>query len=99
MHLIQKTSIDLLKYPLITEKTIQLFEKRQYSFIVVPQANKTSIKIAIETLFDVKVISVNTSLQSIKKRRRGKFIVKKPQYKRAIVRLMSKDVISFFEDG
>ena len=95
----QKTSIDLLKYPLITEKTIQLFQKKQYSFVVDPQANKTSIKIAIESLFDVKVISVNTSLQAIKKRRRqGKLIVKKPKYKRAIVRLISKDSISFFEE-
>jgi large subunit ribosomal protein L23 len=94
----QKASIDLVKYPLLTEKTIKLIEQNQYSFAVDAQATKTSVKVAIEKLFDVKVISVNTSLQAIKKRRVGKFIGKKAQYKRAIVTLAPEDSITLFED-
>jgi large subunit ribosomal protein L23 len=94
----QKASIDLVKYPLLTEKTIKLIEQNQYSFAVDANANKTSVKIAIEKLFDVKVISVNTSLQAVKKRRVGKFIGKKSQYKRAIVTLAPENSITLFED-
>jgi large subunit ribosomal protein L23 len=92
----QKASIDLVKYPLLTEKTIKLIEQNQYSFAV--DATKTSVKSAIEKLFDVKVISVNTSLQAIKKRRVGRFIGKKSQYKRAIVTLAPENSITLFED-
>jgi large subunit ribosomal protein L23 len=94
----QKASIDLVKYPLLTEKTIKLIEQNQYSFVVDAHATKTSVKVAIEKLFDVKVISVNTSLQALKKRRVGKFIGKKTQYKRAIVTLAPENSITLFED-
>ena len=94
----QKASIDLVKYPLLTEKTIKLIEQNQYSFAVDTKATKTSIKTAIEKLFDVKVVSVNTSLQAVKKRRVGKFIGKKSQYKRAIVTLAPENSITLFED-
>ena len=94
----QKASIDLVKYPLLTEKTIKLIEQNQYSFAVATYATKTSVKTAIEQLFDVKVISVNTSLQAVKKRRGGKFIGKKSEYKRAIVTLAPEDSITLFED-
>ena len=49
----QKASIDLVKYPLLTEKTIKLIEQNQYSFAVSSNATKTSVKVAIEQLFDV----------------------------------------------
>jgi large subunit ribosomal protein L23 len=94
----QKASIDLVKYPLLTEKTIKLIEQNQYSFAVDANATKTSVKSAIEKLFDVKVIPVNTSLQAIKKRRVGRFIGKKSQYKRAIVTLAPENSITLFED-
>jgi|TARA_B100000482_G_C12330430_1_gene188608 large subunit ribosomal protein L23 len=94
----QKASIDLVKYPLLTEKTIKLIEQNQYSFAVSSNATKTSVKVAIEQLFDVKVVSVNTSLQALKKRRVGKFIGKKTQYKRAIVTLAPENSITLFED-
>ena len=94
----QKTSIDLVKYPLLTEKTIKLIEQNQYSFAVDAKATKTAVKAAIEKLFDVKVVSVNTSLQAVKKRRVGKFIGKKIQYKRAIVTLAPENSITLFED-
>jgi len=94
----QKALIDIIKYPLLTEKTIKLIEQNQYSFAVDAKATKPSLKMAIEQLFDVKVISVNTSLQALKKRRVGRFIGRKSQYKRAIVTLAPEDSITLFED-
>ena len=94
----QKASIDLIKYPLLTEKTIKLIEQNQYSFAVDAKATKPSVKAAVEKLFDVKVVSVNTSLQATKKRRVGKYIGRKSQYKRAIVTLAPENSITLFED-
>jgi large subunit ribosomal protein L23 len=98
MVLEQKSVISLVKYPILTEKTIRLIEQNQYSFAVERKATKTLIKDAIEKLFDVKVISVNTSLQSLKKRRVGKYIGKKARYKRAIVTLAPENSIVLFEE-
>jgi len=95
----QKNLLGIVKYPLLTEKTIKLIEQNQYSFAVEKAANKKLIKSAVEQLFDVKVISVNTSLLPIRKRRVGKFIGKKARYKRAIVKLASEDSITLFEDN
>ena len=58
----QRDILSLVKYPILTEKTIRLIEQNQYSFAIDPKANKVDLKQAIEQLFDVKVISVNTSL-------------------------------------
>ena len=95
----QKNLLGIVKYPLLTEKTIRLIEQNQYSFAVTVTADKTLIKDAVEQLFDVKVISVNTSLLPLRKRRVGKFIGKKARYKRAIVKLASEDSITLFEDN
>ena len=92
-----KSFIDLIKYPILTEKTIRLLEQNQYSFAVDKRADKVSIKTAVEKLFDVKVIAVNTSCQPAKKRRVGKFIGKKAQRKRAVVTLAPENSITFFE--
>jgi large subunit ribosomal protein L23 len=90
--------LGIVKYPILTEKTINLMEQNQYSFAVDPLADKDAVKYAIEGLFDVQVISVNTSFLSLKKRRVGKFIGKRTQYKRAIVKLAVGDSISLFEE-
>jgi large subunit ribosomal protein L23 len=94
----QRDLLDIVKYPIFTEKTIRLIEQNQYSFAVDSKADKTAVKSAIEQLFDVTVISVNTSLLPLKKRRVGKFIGKKARHKRAIVKLASEDSISLFEE-
>ena len=99
MGLDQKTLIDLVKYPILTEKTIRLIEQNQYSFAVDSKSNKVDIKAAIEQLFDVKVVSVNTLLQPLKKRRVGKFIGTKSRYKKAIVTIEPTDSITLFEDA
>jgi large subunit ribosomal protein L23 len=93
----QKSIIDLIKYPILTEKTIRLLEQNQYSFAVALSADKNSIKTAIETLFDVKVLAVNTAIQPVKKRRVGRYIGRKAQVKRAVVKLAPENSITFFE--
>ena len=99
MSLNQNPFISLVKYPILTEKTIQLLQSNQYSFAVDKKANKVSIKSAIEELFDVKVVSVNTSMRPLKRRRVGKFIGHKPLHKRAIVTLAPENSITFFEEN
>ncbi len=101
MTYMQSTPSNLLgivKYPILTEKTIRLIEQNQYSFAVDPKADKNSVKSAIEQLFDVKVVSVNTSLLPLRRRRVGKFIGTKSRYKRVIVKLASEDSIKLFEE-
>jgi large subunit ribosomal protein L23 len=82
---------DLVRRPIITEKATILMEKNQYTFEVVPKATKPNIKAAIEDLFQVKVVKINTAMQPRKKRRVGKFIGFKPQYKKAIVTVSPGD--------
>ena len=91
--------IDLIKFPICTEKTIRLLQQNQYSFAVDPKAKKSTIKQAVEQLFDVDVTSVNTSLQPIRKKRVGKFLGRKARYKRAIVTLAPDNSITLFEDS
>jgi len=94
----QQDLLSIVKYPILTEKTIRLIEQNQYSFAVDRKADKIAIKASVEQLFDVKVISVNTSLLPLRKRRVGKFIGKKARYKRAIVKLVPEDSITLFEE-
>jgi len=91
--------LSIIKYPILSEKTIRLFERNQYSFAVSKTANKTSVRLAIEQLFDVTVLSVNTLQQPVKKRRVGKFIGKKAQDKKVIVTLAPDSSITLFEEN
>lgn len=83
---------DLVRRPIVTEKATILMELNKYTFEVTPKATKPEIKAAIEDLFQVKVVKINTSIPPRKKRRVGKFVGYKPQYKRAIVTIASGDV-------
>ena len=89
----------IIKYPIITDKATRLLENNQYSFIVNRYSNKIKIKSEIESLFNVKVIKVNTCRLPRKKKRVGKYIGWKPQYKKAIVTLSTGDVINLFTDS
>ncbi|MEM7724819.1 MAG: 50S ribosomal protein L23 [Cyanobacteria bacterium P01_A01_bin.45] len=82
---------DLIRRPIITEKATMLMEQNKYTFEVSPKATKPQIKAAIEDLFEVKITKVNTHHQARKKRRIGRFIGYKPQYKRAVVTLAPGD--------
>jgi len=63
---------DVLLAPVISEKSYGLIDSGQYTFIVLPEANKTQIKIAVEQIFNVKVLGVNTiNRQGKRKRSRG----------------------------
>ena len=73
-------------------------EENKYVFDVLPKATKPEIRAAIESLFDVKVTSVNTLKLPRKKKRVGRFIGYKAQYKRAIVTLQEGDSIALFPD-
>lgn len=79
--------IDLVIRPILTEKATMLMEQNQYTFDVASKATKPEIKAAIEKLFDVKVQSVNTHQPPRRKRRVGKFVGYRAQYKRAIITL------------
>lgn len=90
------SSLDLIKQPLITLKTSQLFEKNQYTFLVDPKLTKPTIKKAIEFLFNVKIIKINTCNLPKKTRRVGQFRGIRPRYKKVIVKLLDNNRIDFF---
>jgi large subunit ribosomal protein L23 len=93
------SNANIIKYPLITDKATRLLENNQYSFIVDRNSDKITIKNTIESLFDVKVIKVNSCRLPRKKKRVGKYIGWKPQYKKAIVSLAEGDVIDLFTEN
>ena len=93
------SSANIIKYPLITDKATRLLENNQYSFIVDRSSDKITIKDAIEYLFNVKVIKINTCRLPRKKKRVGKYIGWKPRYKKAIVSLAEGDVINLFTEN
>lgn len=89
---------DLVRRPIVTEKATILLENNQYTFEVDTRARKPEIRAAIETLFEVKVLSVNTQNPPRKARRVGKFAGHRPQYKRAVVTLAVGDSITLFPE-
>jgi large subunit ribosomal protein L23 len=88
--------IEVIKYPLITEKSTKLNEKNFYTFIVDKKVTKETIKQAVEYLFSVKVLEVKTLNLPPKKRRVGRYIGYRPNYKKTIVKLDSNNRINFF---
>jgi large subunit ribosomal protein L23 len=88
----------VLRRPLVTEKsTIAREELNIVTFAVDPHANKHEIRNAVETLFDVKVLEVRTMRMPRKSRRLGRFVGRRPEWKKAIVRLAQGQKIEFFE--
>ena len=86
-------------FGLITDKATRLLENNQYSFVVNPSSDKITIKAAIEYLFNVKVVKVNTCKLPRKKKRVGKYIGWKSQYKKAVVTLADGDTINLFAES
>jgi len=89
---------DIIKRPVITEHSADLMADKKYTFEVDPKANRTEIKQAIETAFNVKVEKVNTMNLKGKFKRMGRYGGYRPNRKKAIVQLSedSKD-LDFFE--
>ena len=78
---------DLLIAPVISEKSYGLLDENKYTFLVPPTANKSEIKIAVEKLFNVKVIGVNTLNRQGKRKRTRSGYGQRKSTKRAIVTL------------
>jgi large subunit ribosomal protein L23 len=88
---------DILIRPLITEKSTALMQDNKYTFVVPLKANKVEIRQAVEQLFKVKVLDVNTIRVLGKVKRMGRNQGKRPDYKKAIVKLAPGQRIEFFE--
>lgn len=80
---------DIIKAPIITEKSSTLAQNNTYVFSVDIRANKTQIKDAIEKIFNVKVENVNTINVKPKKKRVGRYAGKTQRVKKAIVKLQN----------
>lgn len=91
-------AFDIIQAPIITEKTMSLKESyNKYTFKVAKTANKVEIKNAVEEIFKVKVVSVNTINVLPKCKRVGRHEGFKPAYKKAICKLADGDKIDAFE--
>jgi len=78
---------DIILAPVISEKSYGRLDNNVYTFVVHPDSNKTQIKIAIEKIFSVKVVSVNTANRQGKRKRTRSGFGKRKGTKRAIVTL------------
>lgn len=94
-----KTIYDVIRKPIITEKTMGIMENKKYTFEVAQDANKIEIKNAVEKIFGVKVASVNTMNVLGKYKRMGVHVGKRPDWKKAIVTLKEDSKTIEFFDG
>jgi len=93
-----KSPYDIIIRPVLTEKSYDGMADKKYAFEVAIGANKTEIKQAIETIFDVKVESVNTMRIQGKLKRQGRTQGRRPERKKAYVKLTEgSKTIEFFE--
>ena len=86
---------DVIIAPVVSEKTYGLMDECKYTFLVNPRSNKTEIKYAIESIFDVKVASVNTLNRQGKRTRTRAGWGKRKDTKRAIVALKEGSIDIF----
>ena len=89
-------SYDVVKKPIITEKSMKLVEKGQYTFEVAKNANKADVKKAIEEIFKVRVESVNMINCLPKAKRVGKYSGYLPAVHKAVVKLAEGDKIEIY---
>lgn len=88
---------EILVKPLVSEKSMLLMGENKYSFAVTKDANKIEIKNAVEKMFNVTVIGVNTRNIKGKVKRQGRYEGKRADVKKAIVTLKAGDQIKVFE--
>jgi large subunit ribosomal protein L23 len=89
---------DIIKRPIITEKTnIQKESANQVTFEVDPRANRIEVKRAVEKIFNVRVADVRTMHINGKRKRRGRILGKRRDWKKAMITLMPGERIEFFE--
>ena len=89
---------DVILEPVVSEKSYDLIQDfNTYTFIVDPRTNKTEIRQAVEAIFDVRVLSVNTINRRGKRKRTGYVVGRRKNTKRALVKLAVGDSIDIFE--
>lgn len=89
---------DVIRRPIVSEKSNSLTTNNQYVFEVAEGANKVQIKEAVGKIFDVEVVKVNTMVMPYKRGRRGKkFYRRTQQWKKAVVTVAEGDKIDLFE--
>jgi large subunit ribosomal protein L23 len=94
-----KNPRDVIIAPVVSEKSYALLDEGRYTFIVHPRTNKTEIKEAVQAIFGVKVVSVNTLNRKGKRKRFGMTYGKRKDTKRAVVTLAEGETIDIFESG
>lgn len=93
-----KNPRDIIIEPVVSEKSYDLVaDNNSYTFVVDRRSNKTEIKEAIQSIFDVRVTSVNTMNRKGKRKRTGWTIGTRKDTKRAVVTLADGDSIDVFE--
>ena len=88
---------EVLRRPVITEKSSLLQEGGRYVFEVASKANKVQIRQAVEKAFSVKVTTVNVMTVRGKRKRYGNRLTARPSWKKAVVTLKQGDRIEIFE--
>ena len=92
-----KTGHDIILAPVVSEKSYDLIEhSNTYTFVVDPRSNKEEIRDAVEQVFEVKVLRVNTMNRKGKRKRSGYTVGKRKDIKRAVVTLADGDTIDLF---
>lgn len=94
-----KSHYDIIKRPIITERTTDMMADKKYVFEVPLKANKTEIKQAVEKVFGVKVEAVNTIRVAAKPKRYGKYSGYTSEWKKAIVKLSADSKELEFYEG
>jgi large subunit ribosomal protein L23 len=89
-------SRDVILAPVVSEKSYSLIDQNAYTFLVHPDANKTEIRQAVEQIWSVKVVSVNTVNRKGKTKRFRYTVGRRQDTKRAIVKLAPDDKIEIF---
>ena len=92
-----KSPRDVIVRPVVSEKSYAGLESNRYTFLVHPQASKTEIKEAIQKIWNVSVVNVNTLTRRGKVKRNRFTKGKRPDQKRAVVTLAEGDAIEIFE--
>ena len=90
---------DVILRPVVSEKSYGLLDDGVYTFVVAPDANKVEVRQAVEAIFGVKVMKVNTLNRKGKRKlnRKTRTYGKRPDLKRAVVTLAQGETIDLFE--
>jgi len=92
-----KSPRDVIIRPVVSEKSYANLEANRYTFLVHPEANKTEIKEAIQKIWNVQVLAVNTMMRKGKVKRQRYVTGRRSDQKRAVVTLAQGDSIEIFE--